>query len=339
LKRIVVRLPNWVGDVVMAEPAVAALRRGLAGVRLIGMVRPNLAGLAEMLGFDLLAPAVSIAADALTYLVTRADCAVLLPNSIASALPPFLACVPRRVGYSTFGRRPLLSDPISYPRDGKRRRPVPMPLYYLRIAGRLGARPIREHPVLPVTEAAMEAVDAYIAAHGFEGMALVAFNPGASYGPSKRWPPEHFAQLADMVTERLGWGVVILCAPNERRLADDIFRHLRNKRMVLNTSSSPVDLAHLPAFLARCRLLVTTDTGPRHIALAVGTPTLTLMGPTDPRYTAYRSPTPQIVLRRYELDCIACHKKVCPRKHECMRQITPMQAFRALLRLKGAKKE
>lgn len=334
-----VRLPNWVGDLVMSEPLVASLKESFPRTRLVGMVKPYMVGLADLLGFDIIAPSASIPADALTYMVVRADCAVLLPNSISSALPPFLACVPKRVGYSTFGRRPLLTDPIPYPRDGKKRLPVPMPEYYLGIARRLGAVVKRRFPILPVTEAADKAVRAYLAAYGFDDVPLIAFSPGASYGPSKCWPTEHFARLADMVIEYLGWRVVILCGPRERSIADDIFRNLRNKRAVLNTSTRPVDLAYLPAFLARCRLLVTTDAGPRHIALAVGTPTVTIMGPTDPRYTAYRSRTPQIVLRRYELDCIACHHKVCPRKHECMRGIKAEEVFQVVQQLKGAKKE
>ncbi|RKY18147.1 MAG: lipopolysaccharide heptosyltransferase II [Planctomycetota bacterium] len=335
-----VRLPNWVGDVVMSEPALAALRAAFPHARIVGLAKPYLLGLAELLGCDLLEPSVGLLGDTLTYLAAGADCAVLFPNSVSSALPPFLASVPQRVGYATFGRRVLLTEPLAYPRDGKRRRPIPMPLYYLRLVRRLGAEPIRHHPRLKVTSNAAEAVNAYLNSRGFGSVPLVAFNPGASYGPSKLWLTGHFARLADIIVERLGYGVVLLCGPKERHLADDIFRQVRNKRSVLNTSSCVVDLAHLPALLSRCCALVTTDTGPRHIALAVSTPTVTLMGPNDPRYTAYRTPTPQVVIRRYELDCIGCQKKVCPRgSNECMRRISPEQVFDALRRLQRAKQQ
>ncbi len=328
---VVLRLPNWVGDVVMAEPAASAVRDAFPSTPLLALARRHLFDLLEPGTFDELIPSRGPLADTIAVRRARPSACVLFPNSVASALPPFFAGVPRRVGYATFGRRPLLSEPLPYPHaPGGARTPVPMPRYYAALARRLGADVSRTRPRLSVRPEAAQRLQRHLAARGFENRALLALNPGASYGASKLWPPEHFARLADAVCETSDLAPVILCAPSEKHIADAVHERMRHKARTLNTAEEPLDLSELKALLARAEALVTTDTGPRHIALALDTPCVVLMGPTDPRYTDYAPPGAEIVLRRAELPCIGCHYKECPRDHACMRGITPEEALAAL---------
>lgn len=161
---------------------------------------------------------------------------------------------------------------------------------------------------------------------------MIGLNPGAKFGSSKLWLPEHFAALIDRITEETDAVSVLFCAPSEKEMVKRILSLTERKERVLDTSKEIVGLSMLKAFVERLSALVTTDTGPRHIAVAFDIPTVVVMGPTDPRYTA-KHLEKQVVLRAENLDCIACHKKVCPKRQECMRLITPEMVFDSLLDL------
>jgi heptosyltransferase-2 len=149
-------------------------------------------------------------------------------------------------------------------------------------------------------------------------------NSGAKFGSSKCWPPDYFAKLAELFENRWHCKILLFVGPGEEDIAQSIVEISR--ATIVNTGPDNIDLALLKHMIRSCRLLVTNDTGPRHYAVAFDIPVVVIMGPTDPRYTAAN--LEKTIVLRQELDCSPCHKKTCPRDHECMFMITPEAVFR-----------
>ena len=253
------------------------------------------------------------------------DMGLILPNSLSAALLFTLGGVKRRVGYNRHGRRVFLTHPVPVPRNGKRFVPVPMVTYYLRLVENIGVKPILSSPVLVV-----DPKDAAWAADRWELIRnhhrpLVAVTPGAAYGPSKQWIPEYFARVSDMLQEQLGAHIIFLPGPGEESLMDRILKSCKMMPEILPPSETPLN--RLKAVIQCCDLLLTNDTGPRHIAVALLRPVVVLMGPTDPRYTAVA--LEHTLILRKDLSCSPCMLKSCPRDHACMTQLTPTEVYKA----------
>jgi lipopolysaccharide heptosyltransferase II len=261
-----------------------------------------------------------LATDTATLARGRVDRAWILPNSFRSALLPFLARVPERIGYATDGRSLLLTAALPRPPGTAHQ----LRDYDVLLASR-GIEPDLDPPRLPIPPMADDRARRAFAAAGLPGGGpLVLLAPGAAFGPTKQWPVDRFAELADKLAER---GVLsgIVVGPGEERLGEEVSRRARYRPVVLGVDLDPVELA---ALLRQTRVLVSNDSGPMHLAAAVGTPVVAFFGPTDPGRT---SPTgsPSRVLDRY-LFCSPCFLKRCPYGHECMREITPEDALRAV---------
>lgn len=329
-QRIFLRAPNWVGDLVMATASFARVRRAWPSAEIIGGIRPYLRSLLAGSGwFDGLIE--TPPAGGVTGLVRQAadlrrgrfDLAVVLPNSLETALVPWLAGIPRRVGYRQ-GRPLLLTDGLRarpgrrppWRRHGPRRVPEPMPQYYSALLDVLGLPAIDPHPQLTVTAEERAAFDVWLTERGVTAdEPLVVLNAGASYGASKLWEPDRFAEVARRF-QTDGARALLMAGPSEVAMVREIAAHSGALAMI-----DPVQpLGMLKPVMERASLCITTDSGPRHVAVAFDVPVVCLMGPTDRRYTDYcleRS----IVLRK-ELDCSPCHRKVCPLGHRnCMRLI------------------
>jgi len=203
--------------------------------------------------------------------------------------------------------------------------PMPMVDYYMEICRWLDLKPPQTvKPSLFLSDALREKGNRLLASYGIEpGDMVIGMNPGAKFGSSKCWPPEYFAKLAELFTQKWDCKILLFVGPGEDDIAQSIIHG--SGAPVINTGPDKVDLALLKPLVKRCALLVTNDTGPRHYAVAFDIPVIVLMGPTDPRYTAANLGK-TLVLRK-ELDCSPCHQKVCPRNHECMRMISPEAVF------------
>jgi len=335
-ERIIVRLPNWVGDVVMATPALLSLRKGFPKSRITVMGKENARLLLDGLGvWDDFLPFNRHGREAgtLKFLKVaseirrvRYDLGLILPNSPSAAILFALGGVKKRIGYNRHGRGALLTRPLPVEREKGRFIPVPMIRYYLGLVEAAGVSPVTEHPLLAVKDAARAWTDKRWQDLGLDdGSPVVAVTPGASYGPSKQWLPEHFARVSDLLMEKLGARSLYLPGPGEEALVETIIGHCKHRPLVLSPSETPLD--RLKAIIAKADLLLTNDTGPRHIAVALRRPVVVLMGPTDPRYTAMALEGTRVL--REEIACSPCMLKICPRDHACMRLISPEETFEA----------
>jgi heptosyltransferase-2 len=336
-KSILVFIPNWVGDVVMATPALRAIRRQYPAARIVHLIRSYVADVLEGTEFaddvvfwpggrkarrsnlpDRTAPSSHI--ELIRRLRRgRFDLAVLLTNSFRSALVARLAGASRRAGYARDGRGWLLTDRLEPPRENGCFVPIPALDYYNNLVRRLGCHDVTDRLELATTAADEDAIDRRL------GLAeparpLIVLNPGAHYGPAKCWPAEYYAELADALVDRYDARVVASLAAGEGPIADRLAAAV--KRPLEIFVDPPLGLGPLKALVRRCRLLITNDTGPRHFAAALGVPVVTIFGSSDPAWTDTRYARERIVT--VHLDCQPCMKRVCPLvHHNCMRQLLP----------------
>jgi len=337
--KIVVFLPNWLGDLVMATPTLRALRRRFGpAARIVGVMRPYLADM--LAGTDWLdeqwyfhprsdKPELWPRTLVARLRRERFDLALLLPNSLGSALWAWWGGVRRRVGYARDGRSLLLTDRVPVPRANGRIIEQPMVDYYLKLAERVGCGP--ESPrlelhTLPADEQSAEETYRRLGLRS-DGR-IVALNSGSSNGEARSWPVEQFGRLARQIVDRLDHQVLVMCGPKERATATAIVAQAGG-RGVYSMADQSLDLGTAKACIARTRLMVSTDSGPRHVAAALGRPVVTLRGPTLPVWS--ENPTVEAVDLRLELDCIGCRAPVCPLEHHrCMRELPVERVFEAV---------
>jgi heptosyltransferase-2 len=320
--RILIFIPNWVGDVVMATAALSAIRRHFQTSRIIHVMRHYvgdvLAGAALADEMIFLPPGGLGRHWALIRQLRQIqfDLAILLTNSFRSALIARMAGASRRIGFARDARGWLLTDALKPRRAGNEYVPVPALDYYNQLARAAGCPNVGDQLTLATSADDEAAIDRRL---GKSRHPLVVFNPGANYGSAKCWPAEKFAALADALTQRFGARVVASLGPKE----GDIARRLRDaSRSVDIFSDPPLGLGPLKALVRRCDLLVTNDTGPRHFAAAFGVPVVTVFGSSDPAWTETRFKSERSVM--LHLDCQPCMERVCPLKHHnCMNQLEP----------------
>jgi heptosyltransferase II len=329
---IAVFLPNWIGDAVMATPALRALRRHYVGAQIVGVVKPYVAGVLE--GGDWLDQLLfanggkwsqSVSAVAWQLRRLKIDLALLFPNSIRSAFTAFLGGCRRRVGYARYGRGPLLTDRLQPLRDSHGRlQPSPILDAYNLLAAKVGVHPTRRIELFttPRDEAA---ADAAWRQYGLNALPrVVCLNPGAAFGAAKHWPADYFVTLARELANREGCAVLVLCGPAERELARQITTSARHPA-VHSLADSPLSLGLTKACVRRADLLVTTDSGPRHFAAAFNRPVITLFGPTHIAWTETYHPL--AVHLQKKVECGPCQLRTCPLDHRCMKQLTPAEVY------------
>jgi lipopolysaccharide heptosyltransferase II len=345
--RIAVFLPNLIGDSVMATPALRSLRRGFPDAELIGVMRagilPVLSG-SPWLDRSILYRPRSTCASERFWGVIRSlrdqpvDVGVLFPNSFRSALMARLAGCHRIVGFARGGRAMLLTDRLQARRDGQREFvPTPAVESYLAIVKEIGCRvdsPRLELFTTQIEDAQAEKVWSRLSLSG--EACVVALNTGGAFGPAKNWPLEYFARLASRLAREANVRVLVLCGPAERDNAAEIVR-LADHPSVSSLANESISIGLTKACLRRCALLVTTDSGPRHIATAFGLPVLTLFGPTHIAWTrTYHS---RALHLQVPVPCGPCQRPHCvPGHHRCMRELQPDTVYAAALRLLGNSK-
>jgi heptosyltransferase-2 len=343
-QKILVVQPSWVGDAVMATPTLRALRGHYPQAEIAYLMRryvkPIYTGMpwADRLVTYRTGKTRAKAGKGLFDLAARLragrfDMAVLLPNSFKTALICKMAGIDKVVGYDRDGRGFLLSDKLLPQKDRGKFVPYPIVRYYMGIAQYLGSHERDLSLKLFVTEGERRAGGQVLARSGLAadlerpaargGRPLILLNPGAQYGAAKCWLPEHFAQLADKLHDELGATILLSGAPKERAILDAILRHMKHAPVDLSTKG--LTLGALKEITRRCDLMVTNDTGPRHIAAAFDVPVVTIFGPTHPEWTEINFAKERKVA--VKVFCGPCQKKTCPLDHRCMTRISPQMIF------------
>ncbi len=328
-RRLLVVIPNWVGDVVLATPVLAALREHFARARITYLMKryvaevvrgggwhddeaywPEGRGLRRELGLPGLARRLR---------AVRADIAILLTNSFRSGLLARLGRARRRVGYARDGRTWLLTDRLVPPkRDGKF---VPSPVlpYYIRLAEHVGCPVTDRRLRLGVTPDQERAGRTLLHHYGLDdGRPYAVINPGAAFGAAKCWLPERFAEVCDRLRERHDLRSVIVGAPHEAALMRTIARHAHSEPICCDRPGTT--LGSLKVVIREAALLVCNDTGPRHYGAAFDVPTVTIFGPTHQEWTD--TDYDREIKIQIPVDCGPCQLPRCPLDLRCMTGVT-----------------
>jgi heptosyltransferase II len=332
VKRALVIAPQWIGDAVMAEPLLATLAN--RGERLVvaalPWVAPAFAAMAEVAEVIELPFAHGrldwsgrrrIAAE----LRGRFDVAYVLPHSIKSALLPFLARIPERIGYRGESRLVLINRPLPNPPG----RP-PMVAFYGALAG-----PSFDASRRPRLRLEPSRLDAVAAGAGLRRGAYWSFAPGAEYGPAKRWPAERYAALARSLHAADGATIALLGSPGERALCEEIAAAAPGACVVLAGRTSLLDAM---ALIAASRGLVSNDSGLMHVAAAFGLPQVAVFGSTSPLHTPPLNERARVLWLKEELqlDCMPCFDRTCRFGHyRCLTAVSSDRVETALRAAEG----
>lgn len=316
-KQILIVAPNWLGDAILALPTIEGLisrypegRFSLVAASGLTELFIHHPGIAEVIRLD--RGIGRLAAVGLKLRGKRFQLAVLFPNSFRSALIPWLAGVPCRVGYRADWRSFLLTHPLSRQNGWQREH---QSRYYSQLAAALGARVSTDPPRIYLGAEEERWAEKVLTEAGIWGKPLAIINPGAAYGPTKRWFPSCYTELGKRLVKELGAEVVVVGGRQDEQLARGIAQGIGPGAISLAGHTSLLQLAAL-AKLARA--FITNDSGPMHVAAAAGAPVVAIFGSTDPGKSA---PLGHHVIIREPLPCSPCFKRTCPYDYECLRAV------------------
>ena len=314
----------------MSVPAMKAVRNRFPNAEITLLVRPWVAGLFHSAPFvDSVwsRPKPGLGEWIRTAREIRQrkfDMAVLFPNSFESALTVFAGGVPERTGYATDARGMLLTQSVTVP-TGKRHQVA----YYLDLVESLFG-PVSE-PTLEITatEEERQAARALLRNASVDPTkGILIINPGAAFGSAKRWHEDRFARVADQLAEELKLQIVIVGSNSERSVGERVQNLIEQPAAVL---SGQTDLETLVGLLAEASLVIMNDSGPMHIAAALGVPTVAVFGSTDAEVTSPVGRRTRVV--RHQVECSPCLLRECPIDHRCMEAVTVDQVFEAAISL------
>ncbi len=332
--KIVVRGTNWVGDAVMSVPALRELRRVFPDADIALHTRSWVRGIFEdadfideILTFEPEKSAFkTVLAQAKIYRQNCFDLAIVFPNSFESALVAKLGKVSRRFGYAKEGRSFLLTNAAKIPAWKNKQHEV---FYYLNLIAQIeneisGAKTVLQNEPrfdLTVSEERKRLARNFLEENGVDlSKKFVAFCAGSTNSNAKRWQTESYAELNDKIQTELGASVILIGAQNESDVSFEVAEKSKIKPIIL---TGRTDLAEATAILSVCGLLVSNDTGPAHVAAALGTKTITIFGPTNPLTT--KPWNSEIVYKNVE--CAPCMLRECPIDHRCMTRISAAEVF------------
>jgi heptosyltransferase-2 len=349
-QKILIVQPNWVGDAVMATPTLRAIRELYPQAHISYLMRRYVKDLySGMPWVDQLityrtGKTTAKAGKGMFDLAARLrtgkfDLAVLLPNSFKSALVCKMANIPRIFGYERDGRGFLLTDRLLPVKEKGKFVPSPILHTYLGLARYLGSNHRDVKLQLFLTDSDRRDAQSVLTRAGLEPHLerpaasgrppLILLNPSAQYGAAKLWKSEYFAELGDRFIDELGATVLLSASPRERAVVDSVQRQM--KHAAVDLSNRGMTLGSLKEVVRRCDLMITNDTGPRHIAAAMDVPVVTIFGPTHPEWTEIYYPRERQVA--VKVFCGPCQKKVCPLDHRCMTRVTPAMVWDASMQL------
>jgi heptosyltransferase-2 len=336
IRRLAIRSPNWLGDAVMALPAMGAVRRAFPETHITIVAVAAVAPLfreatnAEQNGLlvlnDRREEAKALAAGAF-------DAVLLMPNSFRTGWDARAAGIRERWGYASGVRRLLLTRAAAPPRGR-----MHQSQYYLELVRGLGFEALQEPPRVRTVDETDRRAHTFIAENGLSGGgSIIGFAPGAAYGHAKRWPPSRVADVIVRLTRETGSTCVLFGAAGDREAGREIESSLPPDVRAINAIGR-TDLRLLAGVIARCAAFVSNDSGAMHLAAALGVPLVAIFGPTDDRVTAPvggpsrdgRESAPDVLTR--PVFCRPCMLRDCPIDHRCMKRITTDDVFAAVRR-------
>ncbi len=364
-QRILVRSVNWLGDAVMTTPALLQLRKTFPNAHIVLLTPEKLKDL--WLHHLAVNETISFTADESVFSVSKKlraqkyDLALVLPNSPRSALEVFFARIPQRIGYARPWRNFLLTQSIPARTDAVKmqkrsvaeiqqlisRKPearsqkpeIPRAAHqvfeYLNLTNALGTKAIAQPPQLFLAAKEIEAAKKKFQLANLASP-VFGLNPGAEYGAAKRWPAEHFIAAAKRIQQQTNCTWLILGGKNDLKLATQIHAEIASQ---VSPNSPPINyvgqtsLRELMALLKICRVLLTNDTGPMHVAAALGTPVVVPFGSTSPELTGPISAgVLQHAILKTDVPCSPCFLRECPVDFRCMNDISVERVAAAFLK-------
>ena len=325
--KIVIRAPNWIGDSVLALSAIESLSKNLPEAQIWiaaeGWVKDLFISHEFIKGIIPLPKTRSfkdLKGSAKMIQEQNFDTGILLTNSFASALLFYLAKIPERWGYSRDGRGILLTRRVP---TNRLKGSCHQADYYKELISKLGYKSYRLKLFLPLTPEEKNKASELLRSFNVDVKnPIVMLHPGASFGPSKRWPAERFAELGSLFRDRNRATVLITGSSDEKELADSISSLMKNKAINL---SGQTGLRMLAALMSHASLFATNDSGPMHMANALGTPVIAVFGPTDPNATGpYQEPAAVV---KKDVPCWPCSYRECPFDHRCMLNISAEEVY------------
>jgi heptosyltransferase-2 len=329
-RSILIRCPNWVGDVVMCTPALRSIRQRFPQARIAVLIKPSLRRVLE--NFPYIDEIIewdpkgrhrglkSYLAFVRMLRQRSFDLGIAMTSSFSSAQLLFLAGIPVRVGYSRNCRGFLLTLTQKPLREKGKIVPVNKVEMDLGLCELLGCTELSTRTELGTSAEARGWVEAFFEERGITAADfIVCVIPGATFGPSKCWKEDYFASVCDGLIAEYGAKILVLPGPGELPIARRIIGHMQKKPVDMGDTIVPLDV--LIALISSCGLLITNDTGPRHFGVAFDKPVVVIMGSTDSRHTDCN--LEKTVVLQQKVDCGPCHLRVCPTDHRCMTLITP----------------
>ena len=328
--KIMIRATNWVGDAIMALPALHAIRARFADAQIAVVARPYVADIYrdqqicdELIAYDPHGEHAGVSgrerlAGALRE--KKFDIAMLLQNAFDAAWLVWRAGVPQRIGYARDGRGILLTKAVPVPKAGEI--PQHEQFYYLELLRRAGwidsLGGEKSISLKLASNAKLRAKKRLLSAGSRPTALRVAVGAGASYGSAKCWPPARFAVVADRLIAEFDADVILFGTAAEKPVSSAIASAMSQRPIDLTGTTA---IADLPALLSQCQLFLGNDSGAMHVAAAVGLPVVAVFGPTDPFGTA--PITPRCTIVQEKPYCSPCFLRRCPTDHRCMTKVMP----------------
>ncbi len=328
--KILIRATNWLGDAIMALPALRAVRSRFPEADIAIVARPYVADIYrdqqicnQLITYDPNGAHAGFSGRERLAAELRAlkfDVALLLQNAFDAAWLAWRVRIPERIGYARNGRSLLLTKSVPVPKPGEI--PAHERFYYLELLRRVGwiqSLPETDFISLTVLEEKRRNAENFLRRAGARtGVLRIAIAAGASYGSAKCWPPSRFAALANRLQSLMDADVILFGPAAESAVSNAIAAEMRRPPIDLTGKTA---IAELPALLSQCHLFLGNDSGAMHVAAAVGLPVVAVFGPTDPQGTAPVTPRCNIVQEKPY--CSPCFLRHCPTDHRCMTRITP----------------
>ncbi len=320
---ILVYAPNWIGDAVMATPVFRSIKRKYPQTTLDVIARKPIYELLQGLKYiDEFIPLpdkpLQQGICALKLRPKHYSASIILPHSFRSALLSFLSGAEIRIGYDCNSRKMFLTHAVPFPKDENGNRKIQYMTYeYLKLCELINVSSDNLGLELASSEEEDGRWKQQLREQEITGP-LLGISPGASFGPSKRWDTDRFAQVATELHQKFGAVPILITGPDEQDIREQFMKQCSTK--VIDPFVHSHSLSRLKTVIKNLDLLICNDSGPRHIAVAFGIPVICVMGPTKPEYT--ESPWERGAIIRVPVECGPCQLPECPTDHRCMKLIT-----------------